>query len=312
MTNEMTCPKCGFRQQRGEECAKCGVLFQKLNVSENNEEKTRTASAADRTDPPIKRSGGLFRKLRIAFLLILLLVIGLDAWLSRSRVTDWDLQLWVVLYPINGDGSETSAKYINALQREHFETIENFFGQEAKDYGLAIEEPFNIQLAPEIDELPPAPPLNAGILSTVFWSLKFRYWAWRTDTFGRLSDIRIYLVYHSPETHKRLDHSLGIEEGFIAVANIFAHDKFAEKNNVVISHELLHTLGATDKYDLSTGVPIYPDGYGDPDQEPLFPQETAEIMGTQIVISAAKLKMPEDLWQTVISPKTAKEINWVK
>ncbi len=312
MTIEMTCPKCGFRQQQGEKCAKCGVLFQKLDGNKNNKEKTLILSAADQTGPPVKKFGGLFRKLRIAFLLTLLLFIGLDAWLSKSRATNWDLPLWVVLYPINGDGSETSAEYINSLESEHFETIEDFFGQEAKDYGLAIEEPFNIRLAPEIDEIPPPPPLNGSILSTVWWSLKFRYWAWRTDTFGRLSDIRIYLVYHSHETHKQLDHSLGIEEGFIAVAKIYAHDKFTEQNNVVISHELLHTIGATDKYDLSTGLPIYPDGYGDPDQKPLLPQETAEIMGTQIVISETLLKMPENLWETVISPKTANEINWVE
>ncbi len=311
MTDKMACPKCGFKQQPAEECAKCGILFHKLNGNENNEEKNQTISTVEKTGPPVKTPSNLFRNVRIALLLALLLAIGLDAWLSKSRATDWDLPLWVVLYPINGDGSETSAEYINSLQIEYFETIEQFFGQEANDYGLTIEEPFNVRLAPQIHELPPPPPINGSVLSTIWWSLKFRYWSWRTDTFGRLSDIRIYLLYHSPETHKQLNHSFGIEEGFIAVAKIYAHDKFTERNNVVISHELLHTIGASDKYDLSTGLPIYPDGYGDPDRKPLLPQETAEIMGTQIVISETLLKMPEDLWETVISLKTAKEINWV-
>ena len=43
-------------------------------------------------------------------------------------------------------------------------------------------------------------------------------------------------------------------------------------NDMVIAHELLHTLGATDKYDPVNNAPRFPDGYGDPQQMPLYPQ----------------------------------------
>jgi len=43
------------------------------------------------------------------------------------------------------------------------------------------------------------------------------------------------------------------------------------ENDVVIAHELLHTLGATDKYSVVDDAPRFPEGYGNPAQVPLFP-----------------------------------------
>jgi len=40
---------------------------------------------------------------------------------------------------------------------------------------------------------------------------------------------------------------------------------------VVIAHELLHTVGATDKYDPATNESSLPEGYAEPDKIPLFP-----------------------------------------
>ena len=37
-----------------------------------------------------------------------------------------------------------------------------------------------------------------------------------------------------------------------------------EENNVIVAHEILHTFGATDKYDPATTQPRYPDGYAEP------------------------------------------------
>ena len=85
-----------------------------------------------------------------------------------------------------------------------------------------------------------------------------------------------------------------------------------EKDNVIIAHELLHTVGATDKYNPSTGFPVFPDGYADPDKEPLLPQEFAEIMGGRILLSDNSSAMPESLDQTLICPVTAHEIKWIE
>ena len=79
---------------------------------------------------------------------------------------------------------------------------------------------------------------------------------------------------------------------------------------MIITHELLHTLGATDKYDPQTNQPFFPDGFAEPERTPLYPQRWAEIMGGFIAVSEEKGLMPEGLSQTVIGPLTAGEIGW--
>jgi hypothetical protein len=82
-------------------------------------------------------------------------------------------------------------------------------------------------------------------------------------------------------------------------------------NNIVIAHEFLHTLGASDKYDLETDAPVFPHGYADPEQEPLHPQERAEVMAGRRALTEREWEMPETLRSVVIGPLTAREINWM-
>jgi len=55
-----------------------------------------------------------------------------------------------------------------------------------------------------------------------------------------------------------------------------------------------------------------PDGYADPDRQPLYPQPYAEIMGSRIPLSKTQSSMPPNLNYTVIGKKTAREIKWIK
>jgi hypothetical protein len=84
----------------------------------------------------------------------------------------------------------------------------------------------------------------------------------------------------------------------------------ARQNNVIITHEFLHTLGATDKYDPATNQPLYPDGYAVPDLQPLVPQRYAEIMAGRTPVSQTDATIPESLNDVIIGSLTAKEINW--
>ena len=120
------------------------------------------------------------------------------------------------------------------------------------------------------------------------------------------------MLYYDPETHSRLDHSLGLKEGHICMVKAFASRHQAASNNMIIAHEMQHTLGATDKYDLQTLQPIYPEGYADPGQSPPLPQRYAEIMGRAIPLSASESIPPDSLALTVIGPQTAKEIKWLE
>jgi hypothetical protein len=74
----------------------------------------------------------------------------------------------------------------------------------------------------------------------------------------------------------------------------------------------LHTLNATDKYDLSTTLPIYPEGYAEPEKTPLHPQAFAELMGGRIPRSETSAEIPNSLKHTLIGDITAREIGWLR
>jgi hypothetical protein len=262
------------------------------------------------TPPP--RTGNLLRSFRIALLAYVLLMVALTAWLTRARVTDWDSTLYMAIYPVNGDRSEQTRDYLSSLDADAFASIPEFFAREGKRFGLAIEQPLAIELGAEVAEPPPVPPASANPLAIAWWSLKLRWVAWRTEHAQSLPapDIRMFVVYYDPETHERLAHSLGLAKGMIGVVNAFGRGDYDERNGVVIAHETLHTLGATDKYDPTTSLPSYPDGYAEPDREPLHPQRKAEIMGGRIALSPTQAEMPERLALCVVGDGTAEEIRW--
>jgi hypothetical protein len=127
---------------------------------------------------------------------------------------------------------------------------------------------------------------------------------------GEPEDVRLFVLYHSPDVTPSVPHSLGLTKGLIGVIYAFAAKDMTATNDVVIAHELLHTVGASDKYDLSTDAPLFPIGYGDPTQKPLLPQRSAEIMAGRIVIGPGKFEQAESLDQVVLGGATALEIRW--
>jgi hypothetical protein len=124
--------------------------------------------------------------------------------------------------------------------------------------------------------------------------------------------VRLFVVYFDPATTPRLEHSTGLRKGMLGVVNAFASAEYEGSNAVVIAHELLHTFGATDKYDRNTNAPIFPEGYADPEARPRHPQRRAEIMAGRIPITEAHSETPRSLKGAAIGEKTAREINWIK
>ena len=253
----------------------------------------------------------MFKKLRILILLYVLLMVAGVAWLTKERTTDWDRPLIVTIYPINGDNSKTTGKYIKSLDSETFKPIEEFFSNEASHYQISLKQPVDIDLAPEIMELPPAPPYGGSVLSVMYWSLKLRYWTWSRDNYNYPKDIQVFVIYFDPEKQKRVAHSLGLQKGLIGVVNAFSDKKMDAENNVVITHEILHTVGASDKYDPNTNLPLYPVGYAEPDNDPVLPQKKAEIMAGRIPVEENKAEIPKGLKETVVGTATAIEIRWL-
>ena len=252
----------------------------------------------------------MFRKLRILILLIILALVAGGNWLRHARLTDWDEPVWVVVYPIAGDASATTRGYLERLRGDRLLPLQDYFRDQAKAHGLHATQVFKVALGPILEELPPAPPAEASVLAVVWWSLRLRYWAWRHEDASLLGDISVFVVYHDPATNPTIPHSLGLKEGHIGVVHAFASNDMTQTNNVVIAHELLHTLGATDKYDPATNLPLYPEGYVDPGREPRYPQDKAEIMAGRIPLAPGRASIPRHLAETEVGRTTASEIGW--
>lgn len=253
----------------------------------------------------------MFKKIRITILLFILFLVGAGSYLTHLRTTDWDQSLFTVIYPINADGSSFTADYIARLTADDFKPIARFMHREGSRYNLGLDDPVIFTMAPEISSLPPEPPFGANVFAIIWWSLQLRYWALQHDSYqGPLTNIKVFVLYYDPNTHSRLDHSLGLKKGHICMVKAFASRHQTAGNNVVIAHEMLHALGATDKYNMDTLQPRYPEGYADPNKKPLLPQKYAEIMGRGIPLSPSESIMPDSLAQAVIGSQTAGEINW--
>lgn len=254
------------------------------------------------------------RHFRIGLLLLILATVVIGGWLSRARSTEWDAPLWVAIYPLNADSSGAAGAYIDGLTNASFESIETFMRREAQRYTVALDEPVRVELYDRVADLPPARDDDANVLQTMFWSLRLRWWAWRASSAqDRVPpDIRMFVLYHDPDLSSVVPHSLGLQKGLLGVVHAFAADHMTGANSIVIAHEFLHTLGASDKYDPANDQPTFPDGYADPEQQPLYPQRRAEIMAGRLALSEGQWEMPSSLRDVVVAPRTATEIGWVK
>ena len=308
------CPNCSFSQSRSTTCLQCGEFLIKPPEKPRPNKITAVSVPVSTVDSASGSSRNIWKTARICLLLLVLFIVGMNTFMTGRWTTDWDEPLWVGIYPINGDQNEHIDHYIDSLSEETFLALADFFSEEAEAHELPLAEPFTVHLAPPVKELPPAPPQGRNPLAVIWWSLKMRFWVYQNDTFtaGPSPDIKIFLVYHDASVPNPLENSLGIRKGMFGVVHAYADYHLEPKNQVVIAHEILHTVGARDKYDMATQQPIFPEGYAYPDRKPPYPQQVAEIMGTRIPITDKKSKMPPNLQFTVIGKKTAREIKWIK
>jgi hypothetical protein len=254
----------------------------------------------------------VWKAIRIGVLLLVLAAVATQAWLDRVATQSWRDTLWVGIFPLNADGSPQAQHYIEGLSVKDFTGIEDFFTREAHRYGVQVDEPVHVELYPEGSRLPPALEPGAGPLGVAWWSLKLRWFASGASRVpGRAPPrIRMFVLYHDPATLAHVPDSHGLQKGLAGIVHAFATGTMAGSNNIVIAHELLHTVGATDKYDLATEMPLYPAGFADPERTPLYPQENAEIMAGRRALSAQEAEMPASLRNVIVGPATALEIHW--
>jgi hypothetical protein len=259
---------------------------------------------------------GWFFRVRVGLLLCLLagvlLWAGNDWWQRRAR-RSWQRPLRVALVLVERE--PVSASTTRALGSRVFD-LERRLSHEYRRHGghlapfaFVVKGPVAAASAPPSiveQDLP-------GLLRHA-WKL----WRWtrqldaRADVEWRGYDSRIYLVLKpSRREEPRLVEGESEDGGRVGVASADIDDEMLDFALFVATHELMHTLGASDKYDAS-GRASFPAGYANPRQTPLFPQPGAEVMARNLPLSPTSERPPATLDELFIGDETAREIGWIE
>ena len=224
----------------------------------------------------------------------------------------WERPILVAVYPIAADDHPASLKSAENVVAADFDAINRFMERESQPYGFSVTPAFRFQVAQASTEPPPSVPEQFAPLKVAWWSLKMRWWAWMQDWNDDLvsPDIQMFVLYHAASAETEIGISVGMRKGRYGIVKAYAGRAMKASSRVVFLHEMLHVLGATDKYVLTTGEPIFPHGYAEPDKRPLFPQKRAEIMGGRIPITSFSSVMPSSLSECKIGRQTAEEIGF--
>ena len=260
------------------------------------------------------RRGGFYR-VRVSILLTVLAVVCLWACYdvrARKARNEWAQPIRVGLVLLERGNVEPKA--LPALISRAV-ALEERLAEEYARYQPG--RPRMIEIVPigpvRVETLPPS---DTG--DNFFERVVHAYRLWRyTEAVDRAAsvparrfDSRIYLVAEPPKSSS-VSHVEGFSEegGRVGVTHVELDASTVDLALFVVAHELLHTLGASDKYD-ATGRTRFPEGLPEPEQAPLFPQPGAEVMARNRVISATEERPPSSLSELFVGRLTAQEIGW--
>lgn len=267
-------------------------------------------------EPAEKPRRSRFFYIRVGILLTILLGVLLWAWrdVRRRRArNEWDHTLDVALVLVRVESID--AKSIAAL-RARVPEMQDRLSAELERRRPGAPHPFRFKLIEPVDgSAPPPLPPSDGTVDIAKHSLAVSSWAKEVDARAGvdtdLYDVRIYLVLKRPRRAERtLVEGRGEQGGRIGVVEVELDAEAADLPLIVAAHELMHTLGATDKYD-ATGRTVIPVGLAEPDRVPLYPQRYADIMTRNRPVSAASEQVPEGFAEIAVGPATAREIGWL-
>jgi len=257
---------------------------------------------------------GFFR-LRVAFLLVVLVGVALWAWRdvrSRRARNSWDRPLSVALVlvrrgPIGGDAAGAFGARVPELDARLADEYRRYFPGAPHPFAFAFVGPV------DASESPPSSSGDDWIDAAKHtWAL----WRWTSgvDAVAHLDassyDSRIYVVARPPASAQRqLIEGASQEGGRVGTVEVELDASMADFALFVAAHELFHTLGASDKYD-AAGRTLVPAGLAEPDLQPLYPQRFAEVMARNRPVAPGVEEPPVSLEELAVGPTTATEVGW--
>jgi len=262
---------------------------------------------------PPRRSAGRIRLAVLVGLLGVTLLWAFHDMRSRLSRRNWERPVEVAVDLVELGAVDPGA--VNALSTR-FPALEARIASEYHRYGGSLAQPvrFTVFGPVRVDRAPPPDP-DAALSSLARHAYEQWRWTRAVDEASHLPaqrfDSRIYVLARKPREANR-DGVEGSSElgGRVGVARIDLDRTVVDLALFVVTHELLHTLGASDKYD-AAGRALIPDGLVEPRRVPLYPQRYAEVMTRNLVLAPEQERPPESLSELGVGIETAKEIGWL-
>ena len=250
--------------------------------------------------------------LLLAVLAIVLLYAFKDVWRRRKR-NSWERPLSVALVLL--ERGEVDSVAVRAL-RQRVPELGERLAQEYATYG-GHGRPFDFHVYGPVDASgPPPSPDSAGWFDLVEYSA--RSWLYCRDANARADvpaaayDSVVYLVF-TPPWRERVASVEGQSQqgGRIGMVEVELRESMVDFALFVATHELFHTLGATDKYDTAGNARV-PDGLAEPQRVPLYPQTRAEVMARNVPLARGDERPPDTLAELRVGAATAREMGWIR
>lgn len=282
---------------------------------ERGAHKPRASEDGGVTSRARPRRARHFYLARVAVLLTVLAIVivyAIGDYTGRRARRAWQRPLDVALVLLARDALDADAL---AAFEERVPALERALEREFSRYGGLFRPIRFHQFGPVPERTPPPRPSpEPGWLEPVRVSYELFWFARRSDDAagvrGRF-DGKIYVVLSPPRSETlALVEGLSQGGGRIAVTRIELSEDSVDFGLFVVTHELFHLLGASDRYG-ADGTARLPEGLGDPEREPLFPQESAEVMARGRVLQPGREVPPGDLAELRVGPRTAEEIGWL-
>lgn len=255
-----------------------------------------------------------FRRIRIAILLAVLVVTaawGASTAYKRMIRGRWQgpLQVGIVLLaPGGGVDAETWRRGASRLSGRLAEEMQRWRGPGAIPFEISV-------VGPMAWSRPlPFSPRSGSLIDRAWHALD----VWRTvreidRAAGGVAggfDVRVFVL-----AAPLLGDQVEFAEGSGALNGEVAFVRGSPGGDLsiplqAIGHELLHTVGASDKYD-GGGHALEPDGLADPGRVPRYPQDHAEWMVGEVAIGPGRGRLPGSIDELRVGPTTAREIGWV-
>lgn len=252
---------------------------------------------------------------RTAILLALLVGVIVWAWEDRQRHDDrreWRVPLRVGIFVIqDGDVDPGALAGLGGRAEEMMSILEAEYRRHGGDIS-----PFELRVLGPV----PLPEVLPELKNDDFLErVEFTYRMWKfqrsvTESLGQATndiDVSILLVTRPARGKEaRIFEGIAAQDGDFGVVQVELGQDTVDLAVITAVHEMLHTVGAQDKYDPVTGEAEYPAGFFDPKTR--YPQRYMEIMAHDIPLAEGKSRLPSLVGEVRVGDLTAREIGWIR